>query len=267
MVSIVTPSFNTGRFIERTLVSVEEQTYPRIEHIVLEGGSTDGTAEILARHTSARVVTPAPETVSEKVNLGFELAQGEVIGWINADDFYFPHAVETAVTALRENPDVALVYCNFVHVDEQDAEVEREQSRQVGFEELVNERNWVPHQTAFFRKEALDSVGKLDSTYQLVQDWDLWIRIARNYPIRYVDDHWGAFRISRGQRSDRFKYAFWSQGRRMTRRYGARFFSPLFFEFYRGKASRALRMLLGGRIGTFGRKARDFLFSDRRARG
>ena len=125
----------------------------------------------------------------------------------------------------------------------------------------------MPHQTAFFRREALEAVGPLDARFQLVQDWDLWIRLSERFPIRYVDDHWAAFRVSRGQRSDRYKYAFWSQGRRMTRRHGAKFFSPLFLRYYRGKGERALRMLRRRELRTFGRKARDFVLSNRRARG
>jgi glycosyltransferase involved in cell wall biosynthesis len=268
VVTIVTPSLNTGRFIERTLRGVLDQTYEgRIEHVVLDSGSTDETPGILARYPSVRVVQPAPDGVTEKVNLGFQLAEGEVLGWINADDFYLPHAVTCAVEALRAEPDVALVYCNFLHVDEDGNEVNREASRQIGHAELVNERNWVPHQTAFFRREALQAVGSLDASFQLVQDWDLWIRLAEKFPVRYVDDHWGAFRVSRGQRSDRYKYAFWSQGRRMTRRHGARFFSPLFLDYYRGKTRRALRLVRRGQFRTFVRKARDFALSNRRARG
>ena len=96
--TIVTPSLNTGRFIERTIRGVLDQTYPgTIEHIVLDSGSTDETPEILARYPSVRVVRPAPDGVTEKVNLGFELAQGDVLGWVNADDFYLPHAVARAV--------------------------------------------------------------------------------------------------------------------------------------------------------------------------
>jgi glycosyltransferase involved in cell wall biosynthesis len=258
LVSIVTPSYNTGRFIEETLRSVQEQDYPRIEHIVLDSGSTDETPSILARYPSARVISH-PGGVSEKVNHGFSLATGEILAWINADDYYLPGAVSKAVAALQQHPEVALVYCNYLHVDETSVEIDRERSKQAGFRQLIDERNYVPHQTAFFRREALEKVGEVDVRYPLVQDWDLWIRISREFPILHVDDWWAAFRVSRGQRSDVHKYAFWSQGRKMTREHGARFFSPLFWDYWRGKVSRAGRMLLRGDLRTFAPKLRDFV--------
>jgi glycosyltransferase involved in cell wall biosynthesis len=258
LVSIVTPSYNTGRFIEETLRSVQEQDYPRIEHIVLDSGSTDQTPEILDRYPAVRVITH-PGGVSEKVNHGFSIATGEILAWINADDFYLPGAVSKAVTALQEHPDAGLVYCNYLHVDEESVEIDRERSKQAGFRELIEERNYIPHQTAFFRREALEQVGgEVNVRYPLVQDWDLWIRISKEFPILHVDDWWAAFRVSRGQRSDVHKYAFWSQGRKMTREHGARFFSPLVWDYWRGKVSRAGRMLARGDLGTFASKLRDF---------
>lgn len=254
----MTPSYNTGRFIEETLRSVQEQDYPRIEHIVLDSGSTDETPSILARYPSARVISH-PGGVSEKVNHGFSLATGEILAWINADDYYLPGAVSKAVAALQQHPEVALVYCNYLHVDETSVEIDRERSKQAGFRQLIDERNYVPHQTAFFRREALEKVGEVDVRYPLVQDWDLWIRISREFPILHVDDWWAAFRVSRGQRSDVHKYAFWSQGRKMTREHGARFFSPLFWDYWRGKVSRAGRMLARGDLRTFASKVRDFV--------
>jgi glycosyltransferase involved in cell wall biosynthesis len=258
LVTIVTPSYNTGRFIEETLRSVQEQDYPRIQHIVLDSGSTDQTPEILARYPSVRLISPAPGGITEKVNHGFMLADGEILAWINADDYYLPGAVTKAVAALQEHPEAGLVYCNYLHVDEGSVEVDRERSKQAGFRELIEERNYVPHQTAFFRREALDRVGEVNTRYPLVQDWDLWIRISKEFPIVHVDDWWAAFRVSRGQRSDVHKYAFWSQGRKMTREHGAPFFSPLFWDYWRGKVSRAARMVRRGEFRTFASKLRDF---------
>lgn len=259
LVSVVTPSFNTGRFIEETLRSVAEQDYPHVEHIVLDSGSTDETPSILARFPSVHVISPAPGGVTEKVNHGFSLAKGEILAWINADDYYLPGAITKAVGALAENPEVGLVYCNYLHVDENSVEIERAHSKQAGFTELIEERNFVPHQTAFMRREALEQIGEIDTRYPLVQDWDLWIRISREFPILWVDDWWAAFRVSRGQRSDVHKYAFWTQGRRMTRSHGARFFTPLFWSYWRGKVARASHMVARGDFRTFASKLRDFV--------
>lgn len=267
LVSIVTPSYNTGAFIEETLRSVSEQDYPFVEHIVLDSGSTDETLKILARFPSVRLITPAPSGVSEKINLGFSIARGDIVGWVCADDYYLPGAIAKAVDALKRNPDAALVYCNWLEVDESSVEIERRRSKQAGFRELLDEENYVgATHSPFIRREALERVGPVDTRYNFCQDWELWIRISRMFPILYVDDWWAAYRVHRGQESYVHKYAGYFQGRRMAREYGARFFSPLFWAFWRGKVLRAGRMLRRGQFRAFNSKLRDFLLAWRPAR-
>ena len=162
LVSIVTPSFNTGRFIEETLRSVRDQGYPRIEHIVLDSESTDETLNILKRFPHVRLVTSAPPTLIGKMNLGFSMVQGDIVGWVCADDCYLPDAVAKGVEALKAHPDAGMVYSNFLEVDEQGVEIERRRSKQVGFRELRDERLYVPTQGMFIRREALERVGSLD---------------------------------------------------------------------------------------------------------
>ncbi|HSV36909.1 MAG TPA: glycosyltransferase [Ramlibacter sp.] len=259
LVSIVTPSFNTGRFIEETLRSVRQQGYPRVEHIVLDSESTDETPEVLARFPSVRLIRPAPAGLTEKTNLGFSIAKGDIVAWLCADDYLLPDAIAKAVEALQKNPDAALVYCNFMHVDEHSKELDRPRSKQAGFRDLVEEHCWVPSQTAFMRREALERVGPVSAGYMHVADWDLYIRISKNFPILYIDDWWAASRVRKGQLADVHKYTFWIQARKMTRGYGARFFSPLFWDFWRGKFSRASLLLLRGQFRAFKSKLHDFL--------
>jgi len=258
LVSIVTPSFNTGRFIEETLRSVDDQDYPRIEHIVLDSGSTDETPRILARFPSVRLITPAPADLIGKMDSGFALAQGDIVGWLCADDCYLPGAIAKAVEAMKKHPDAGLVYCNFLHVNEQGVEIGRERSKQAGVPELLNEPFPIPTQGAFMRREVLEQVGALDARYPLVCDWDLWIRISKLYPIVHVDDWWGAFRIRKGQLSYAHKYEFWIQERRLMRGHGGRFFSQRFLNYWGGKSARAIVMLRRREFGVFKAKLRDF---------
>ncbi|NPC57468.1 glycosyltransferase family 2 protein [Caenimonas soli] len=259
LVSIVTPSFNCGAFIEETLRSVEQQDYPRIEHIVLDSGSTDETLAILARHPSVRLVTPAPQGLSAKVNHGFSIARGEIVAWINADDFYLPGAISKAVDALKRNPGVALVYCNFLQVDEHSVEIDRELTKQASWQEMLA-RDYIPVESAFIRREALERVGPLDTRYPLVQDWDLFLRISKQFPILYVDDHWSAFRVREGQRSDLYKYDFWIQARQMTKEHGADFF-PLFRDYWGTKLGRASRMARNGQFRLLKSKLAKYILS------
>lgn len=247
LVSIVTPSFNTGAFIEACIESVEQQDYPCIEHIVLDSGSTDGTLDVFARHTSVRLITPAPLSVSEKMNLGFSQARGEIVAWMNADDFYLPGAVSKAVDALMRNPEVAVVYCNSLQVDEQGVEIGRERARQVSWQEMLA-HGYIPAGCAFVRSEALQQVGLVDTRYPLVQDWDLFLRISKQFPTLYVDDWWSAFRIRQGQRSDLYTHDFWIQARKMTKEHGGGFF-PLFQDYWGAKLRRAGQMMRNGEFG------------------
>src|SRR5580698_7501014 len=111
LVSIVTPCFNAEKFIAETIESVLDQDYPRIEYIVMDGGSTDRTLDILKKYEHALHWESAPDRgTADAVNRGFALGKGEILGFLNADDLYFPHAVSTAVQRLRENPDAAGIY-------------------------------------------------------------------------------------------------------------------------------------------------------------
>src|SRR4030042_1306962 len=115
LVPIVPPSLNKGRFIEETILSIKNQTYPRIEHIVIDGGSTDETLDILKKYSNSLIWISEPDKgQSDAINKGWRMAKGDILGWLNADDTYMPWAVETAVRFFAENPDVGMVYgrCN-----------------------------------------------------------------------------------------------------------------------------------------------------------
>ena len=177
--------------------------------------------------------------------------------WLNADDVLAAGAVGRAVAALERRPDVGLVYSNFMNIDESGQVTARWPSRQCTVRDLIERHDWIPHQTAFLRKEAAESVGGVDPNFPLVLDWELWIRIAKLWPILYVDDYWGGFRVRDGQLSARRNYARWREIRAMSRHHGGRFFSPLFLAFYSAKLNRALHLLARGDIRTLGTKARE----------
>lgn len=259
LVSIVTPSFNTGAFIEATIQSVEQQDYPCIEHIVLDSGSTDGTLEILARHPAVRLITQAPQGVSAKMNLGFSLARGDIICWLNADDYHFPGAVTKAVEALKSHPEAGMVYCNLLQVDEHGVEIHRERMKQASFRDMLH-RNYASLETAFVRREAVERVGPVDTRYPLAQDWEWLIRIAKLYPILWVDDWWGANRVQPGQRSQLYMSDVWPQVRKMTREHGGPFL-PLFWSYWGVKLPRAVAMMRAGQFTRLAAKVRTHITS------
>jgi glycosyltransferase involved in cell wall biosynthesis len=261
-VSIVTPSFNSGAFIEATIQSVEQQDYPWIEHIVLDSGSTDGTLDILARHPAVRLITPAPQGVSAKMNLGFSKARGDIICWLNADDYHLPGAVTKAVEALKSNPEAGMVYCNLLQVDEHGVEIHRERTKQASLRDMLH-HNYVPLESAFVRREALERVGPVNMRYPLVQDWEWFIRITELCPILWVDDWWSVNRVQSGQRSQLYISDVWTQVRKMTKEHGAPFL-PVFWSYWGAKFVRAGVMLGTGQFPRFAAKLRMHIASYRR---
>ena len=118
-VSIITPSYNQGQFIEETILSAKNQDYPNIEHIVIDGNSTDSTLDILHKYDNDIIWISEPDRgQSDALNKGFRIATGEIIGWLNSDDIYLPGAVKKAVDALMNNPKFDIVYGDYLIIDE-----------------------------------------------------------------------------------------------------------------------------------------------------
>jgi len=226
---VLTPALDSGRFIEDTILSVLAQSYPNVEHLVLAAGSTEARERaLLDRYSeSLTVVRDGPVELSPKLNLGFRLARGQIVGWLNADDVYLPAAVAEAVEALEQDGALALVYSNSLWIDEQGRETRREASPVFDLDVMLNVGNLVPQPSAFVRKDAVLAVGGVDARYRYAQDYDLWIRIARRYPVRRVDAYWAAHRLHPQQQTALHGRAGSSELRRISRRHGGRRLSPL----------------------------------------
>lgn len=227
LVTVVTPALNAARFLEENIRSILAQTYPRIEHIVVDGGSTDDTLEILERYRHIRWISEPDAGQSDALNKGLALATGEIIGWLNADDFYLPHAAECAVRVLEDDRRAAAVYCNLLVVDESGRELTRTPSEAFDLERALRFGDVVPQPTAFVRKQILYEVGGLDIRYHYGMDFDLWIRIARRAPITYVDDYWAAFRLHENSKTGSALAKLWREERAVARAHGGPFFSPM----------------------------------------
>jgi glycosyltransferase involved in cell wall biosynthesis len=205
----VTPSYNKGRFIEETILSVKNQTYPKIEHIVIDGGSTDGTLDILKKYSDSLIWISEPDRgQSDAINKGWRMSNGEILGWLNSDDTYMPWAVETAVKYLSEHLDVHMVYgrCNLI--DEYGKVIGRCQATRFNLADIVCGRCMVPQPTVFFRREVLDAVGYLDVNLHMAMDCDLWIRIGLKFKIEYLQQPIANFRVCAGTKSVNRAYGF-----------------------------------------------------------
>jgi glycosyltransferase involved in cell wall biosynthesis len=193
-VSIVTPSLNSCSTIVRTLQCIREQSYPDIEHFVIDGGSTDETASVVGRfEPRSRYVLAPGLNQAAAVNLGIGMAQGEVIGWLNADDYYLDReVVAKAVAALTQNPSVGLVYGDFVIVDEGCRVTSIYRAPEFSASRL-SRYTYIAQPTIFVRKNVA-ALEALREDLEFVLDSDWMIRLARHAPFRRVPRFQAAFR-------------------------------------------------------------------------
>jgi GT2 family glycosyltransferase len=179
LVTIVTPSFNQGRFIRATIESVLKQDYPRIEYLVMDGGSTDGTVSILREYSDRiRWVSEPDRGQAHAINKGWRQAGGSIVAYLNSDDVYLPGAITHAVSALEAHPEAAAVYGEGYHVDEVGAILERYPTEPFGADRL-REACFICQPTVFLRRDAVERAGHLDESLRYCMDYDLWIRLAR----------------------------------------------------------------------------------------
>jgi glycosyltransferase involved in cell wall biosynthesis len=183
LVSIVTPSLNQGRFIRDAVESVLSQEYPKLEYIVMDGGSTDDTLDILYSYGDRLTWRSAPDSgQAEAVNRGLRLAKGDIVGWLNSDDTYHRGAVKAAVEHLVANTEAAMVYGDAYYIDEKNAVTGIYPTEDFDLNRLAA-ACIICQPTAFMRRAALETVGMLDPTLRYCMDYDLWIRLGSRFRI------------------------------------------------------------------------------------
>jgi glycosyltransferase involved in cell wall biosynthesis len=232
LVSIVTPSLNQGRYVREAIESVRAQTYSPVEHVVMDGGSTDGTVEILGDYEHLRWVSEPDTGQSNAVNKGVAAATGDILGWLNADDAYLPHAVARGVEALQESG-VGLVYADVMRVNDDGVNPRRIRSRpEWDLWTELNDGNGVYSPSVFFTREAFEAVGGIDESLHLTMDYDLWLKIGGRFGARHVDAVWSTQRIHDGAKTIRQFEDFWPERLAVSRRHGGRLVSPLLIRRY-----------------------------------
>jgi len=196
-ISIVTPSFNQGTFIEATILSVIEQDYPNLEYLIVDGGSTDNTVEIIHKYQDRITwwVSEKDRGQTDAINKGFGRTTGEILAWINSDDTYLPGAFLEAAQYLQENPDVGMVYGDANLVDENGNFLSKFPARQTDYKRLRRGSVHIPQQASFFRAALWNQVGPLDPSFYFAMDYDLWVRLAKITQLIYYPHLWANFRL------------------------------------------------------------------------
>jgi glycosyltransferase involved in cell wall biosynthesis len=233
-VTIVTPSFNQATYLEATICSVLEQDYPQIEYFIMDGGSSDGSLEIIQKYAGrlAGWVSEPDRGQTDAINKGFARASGEIIAWLNSDDTYRPGAVREAVQFLTDNPEVGMVYGDANFINSAGCTIGKFPAAQTNLRLLQRGYVHIPQQSAFFRADLWRKVAPLDPSFYFAMDYDLWVRLARLAPMVYVHRTWANFRLHGDAKTIAADERCWPEMLRVHYRNGGTFFSVLVAKYY-----------------------------------
>lgn len=203
-ISIVTPSFNQGEFIERTLKSVLAQGYPHLEYYVQDGGSMDETRAVLQSYQDQLTgwVSETDGGQSQAINLGFARTSGEIMAWLNSDDLLLPGALAYVADYFTRHPDVDVVYGHRILIDEDDQEIGRWILPRHD-DAVLSWADFIPQETLFWRRSTWEKAGgRVDESYRFAMDWDLLLRFrAAGARMVRLPRFLGAFRVHDAQKT------------------------------------------------------------------
>lgn len=187
LVTIVTPSYNQAQYLERTICSVLAQDYAPLEYIVVDGGSNDGSVDIIRRYADrlAWWVSEPDSGQAEGINKGLQRASGEIVAWLNSDDIYLPGAIRQAVEALQSNSAPGMVYGEAIAIDGEGYPLGRFTFEDWQLPDLMAFRI-ICQPAVFMRRSVLEKAGYLERSFHFMLDHHLWIRMARLAPIEHI---------------------------------------------------------------------------------
>jgi len=203
-ISIVTPCLNSESTLERTMASVWSQAYPNLQHVIVDGGSTDGTLSILGRYPGAEVVSEPDDGLGDALNKGLRRTSGNIIGWLNADDLYEPGALLRVARLFQETERAVWLSGSCKIIDADDSEIRSGVTlyksallRRYSYSSLLF-NNYICAPSTFFTRTAYERIGEFDTQYKYAMDYDFWLRVGRlGPPIRELAPL-AAFRMAPG---------------------------------------------------------------------
>jgi glycosyltransferase involved in cell wall biosynthesis len=221
-ISVVTPSYNQGRYLEAAIRSVLDQGYPDVEYIVIDGGSTDESGTILDRYAPqlAYHQSEPDKGQTDALIQGFQRATGDILAWLNADDLYEPTTFAEVAHFFDSHPDAQFVFGDSTWIDEDGRRTRRK--REMPFLRFVWLRtyNYIPQPSAFWKRSLYERVGGLDSGFDLAMDTDLWLRFSERARMSHVPRPWSRMRRHAQQKNVRLRARSDAEDARIRRRAG-----------------------------------------------
>lgn len=198
-VSIITPSYNQGEYIEETIKSILGQTYKNIELIIVDGNSTDNTHQVLDKYKNienVKIIIESDKGQSDAINKGFKLATGELVGWVNSDDLLESNCIEKIVKEYHKNPNVSIIFGDIMLIDSKGKEIKKVSANPISYEYLLNKNPDVNQQGSFYNSKLLKQVNYLDENIHYTMDYDLWLRLLKeNDSVSIINEVIARFRL------------------------------------------------------------------------
>jgi glycosyltransferase involved in cell wall biosynthesis len=243
VISVVTPTLNAERYLPECLASLRAQGDTRLEHLVVDGGSTDRTLDIVRQHGPSLCLARPGLNQAAAINEGLRAATGEVVAWLNADDAYAPGALPLVADRFACDPALDALIGDCAVVDPAGAALWYERPGAYDFQRLLRRGNYLAQPAVFLRRRVLDSTGLLDESLEYAMDYDLWLRL-RHHRVGYLPTILATFRWHPGSKTARNTLGNWRENLRIVRRYGGGWTPALAWSCGRAMLSLAKRRVL-----------------------
>lgn len=237
LVSIITPTFNRTKYLEECIQSVLHQTYPYIEHIIVDGGSKDSTLDVLKHYSHSypnriTYISEPDKGAGEAFNKGIRMARGDIFGWLCSDDLYQPNAIQAVVEFFQKNPNAYFVHGGCCYINDKGEMLYTHKPREFSLDELINVKNFIAFPSAFYKRTVVEKVGGLD-TYG--NDYDYMIRIAKVFQIYHIDQVLSSFRVHPESETGSLQsyYKVLKKDYHVVKQHGGRLFARKCREYYK----------------------------------
>lgn len=226
-ISIITPSYNQAQFIERTILSVLNQNYSNLEYIIIDGGSTDGTVEILKKY-SDRIIWKSEKDAgqSDAINKGLKIATGEIVAFLNSDDTYEPNTLQKISDFFENNLEKKWVYGKCKIINENDQEIRRPITwyknlllKKYSYSKLLSE-NFISQPAVFWKREIHAELGYFNEQEHFCMDYEFWLRLGAKYPASVINDYLANFRYYANSKSGSVNKKQFQDELRLAKKFG-----------------------------------------------